>query len=158
VIDHSLSMGPSGALAAARAELLASLEALPAATVFQVIFYNNVAEPLRLGHVRGMLPADPDTLRSAAAIARATWAEGNTDHVQALRCGLGLRPDVLFLVTDADDLSPDQVRAVTSFNGGRTVINTVCLARRPQGTAALELLARANGGRCLLPATATHRP
>ena len=158
VIDRSLSMGPSGALAAARTELLASLGALPASAQFQVVFYNSAARPLHIGDSESLLPTDPATLRAAAAIARSTCAEGNTDHVQALRCGLGLRPDILFFVTDADDLSPEQVRVVTAFNHGRTVIHTVCVARRAQGTAALEALARANGGGCLHPLTNQPHP
>jgi hypothetical protein len=98
-----------------------------------------------------LLPADPETLREAAAVVHATCAEGNTDHVQALRCGLRLRPEILFFVTDADDLSPEQIRTVTAFNRGQTRIYTICVARRPQGTAALEQLARANGGGCFHP-------
>ena len=158
VIDRSLSMGPSGALNRARAELLVSLQALPATARFQVILYNCSAQPLRLGDGAGLLPADPATRRGAAAIIRATCPEGNTDHVQALRCGLGLRPDLLFFVTDADDLNPEQVRLVTGFNGGRTVIHTVCVARRPEGTPLLEQLARANGGRCLRPSAGQPQP
>lgn len=159
VIDRSLSMGPwGGNLAAVRAELLASLEALPPSATFQVVFYNTVARPLRIGGSEGLLPADPETLRTATAALRSVSPEGNTDHAGALRCGLRLRPDVLFLVTDADDLSPEQVRALTSFNGGRTVIHTICVARRPHEIAALEQLAQANRGVCFCPGAEKLRP
>ena len=49
-----------------------------------------------------ILATDAQTLARVASLLPAVCAEGNTtDHVRALRCGLALRPDVLFLVTDA---------------------------------------------------------
>lgn len=149
VVDRSLSM-LGGALGTARAALLASLEVLPPNASFQVVFYNTAAEPLRLGRSEGLLPADPNMLSRAAAVIRAVRPAGNTDHARALRCGLALHPDVLFLVTDADDLSPSQVRATTRINRGRSVIHAVCVGRR-HTAAALEQLAQANGGICFCP-------
>src|SRR5205823_205188 len=46
VIDRSLSMGLSGALGAAKREVIRSIETLPDTMRFQVIFYNRRAEPL----------------------------------------------------------------------------------------------------------------
>jgi hypothetical protein len=46
VIDRSASMGPSGALAAAKRELLASLSRLPPTARFQVIAYSSRVEPI----------------------------------------------------------------------------------------------------------------
>lgn len=146
VIDRSLSMGPSRALAAARAELLSALRALPPGAKFQVIFYNRTGEPLTVDGASGLLPADPTTLGHVAGLVAAVRPEGGTDHAKALRRGLAFRPDVLFLVTDADDLTAEQVRAITRFNGGGAVVHAVDVGPR-RAAAMLEELARANRGR-----------
>jgi hypothetical protein len=146
VLDHSVSMGPSGALEAARREVLASLRQLPAGVRFGVIPYNRYAEPLPLGP-GALVPADAVTIARAAQLLADLRAEGGTDHARALRSGLALRPDVLFFVTDADDLNPAEVQAVTRCNAGRTAIHVVELgggAARPE--APLGRLAAGNGG------------
>ena len=61
--------------------------------------------------------------------------------------GLAFHPDVLFFLTDADDVSPDDVRMATRLNDHRTVIHAVELSAspaRPDGP--LHKLAAANGG------------
>jgi hypothetical protein len=146
VIDRSLSMGLNNCLAAARAELLACLAALPPTARFQVVFYSRRAEPLPGGGADGLLPADATTLARVAALVRDARAEDDTDHLRALRCGLAFHPDVLFLVTDGDDLHQDQVREVTRINAGRTAIHAIDVGRTGRGAAALRRLARDNGG------------
>src|SRR5262249_32318826 len=91
VLDRSISMGPSGALAAARRELLACLLALPSSLRFQVIPYNRRAEPLRIAGRQELIPATPDTIQSAVRQIRELCPEGGTDHLGALRRGLALR-------------------------------------------------------------------
>ncbi|HVS37456.1 MAG TPA: hypothetical protein VMS17_17975 [Gemmataceae bacterium] len=147
VVDRSISMGFHGALARARREVLASLHRLPSAARFQIIAYNHEAEPLSIAGRTGFLSADDDTLRLVAETV-ATWrASGGTDDGLALRRGLALQPDVLFLLTDADDLSSDDVRAATRLNRRRTVIHAVqvgAAASRADGS--LHRLAADNGG------------
>jgi hypothetical protein len=74
-------------------------------------------------------------------------AAGTTNHVAALRRGLDLHPDVLFFLTDADDLKPEVISAITQRNQ-RSVIHTIELTRlrspRPEGP--LAQLARDNHG------------
>jgi hypothetical protein len=148
-------MGLHDALAVARGELLAGLRRLPATTRFQVIAYNHQAEPLYLDGRPDLLPADPATLARVARAVEALQPSGGSDHGRALRRGLAFRPDLLYLVTDADDLSPAEVLAATRLNQGRTVIHTVELSRRPAGRAdsPLRRLALGNGGtyRCAPP-------
>jgi hypothetical protein len=148
VIDRSLSMGVSGALDAARRELLAGLEALPPDAEFQVIFYARDAEPLDLGGGTGLLPATPENRRAVAELLPAIRATGATDHLHALRQALALRPEVIFFVTDADDLTPEQVRAATLLNQGRAAIHPVELRDGPPGRddAPLRQLAQLNRG------------
>ena len=152
VLDRSLSMGPDGALDRARRELLASLDQLPAGTRFQVILYNRQAEPLRVAAQSGFLQADQPTRAEVARQLASVPAAGNTDHLRALRRGLLLQPDVLFLITDADELSDRDVLEATRQNDGHTVINTVEVGHRhTNGDSPLHRLASRNGGtyRCL---------
>jgi hypothetical protein len=128
VLDRSMSMGIHDGFRRARAELLARLAQLPPNTRFQVIAYNRIAEPLAVHASAGLLLADRDTIAEVTRIISALRAEGKTDHVNALRHGLDLRPDVLYFVTDADELSIEQVAAVTRLNGGRTLIHVVELS------------------------------
>lgn len=73
-------------------------------------------------------------------------AEGGNDHFPALRAALLLEPDVICLLTDADDLSVEQVRAVTAANRGRSRIHAVTLGSTPR--MAMQQLAAWNRGAC----------
>jgi hypothetical protein len=130
VLDRSLSMGPSRALGRARRELLSALARLPAGASFQVVLYNLRAEPLRIDGQSGYLPADEPTRAAVARALERTAATGSTNHVNALRQGLYLHPDVLFLVTDADELSERDVQEVVRINSARTAIHVIELSRR----------------------------
>jgi hypothetical protein len=148
VIDCSASMGLNGGLTAARRELLASLGRLPESARFQVIAYNRTAYPLRLAGGSDLVPADDENRRETADLLARLRASGSTNHLEALRRALELGPDVIFLVTDADDLTPEQVRRVTQWNGDRAAIHAIELGgredSRPGGP--LETLARSNRG------------
>ncbi len=146
VIDRSSSMGLNGGFSAARRELLASLARLPASVRFQVIVYNRDAVPLRLDGRSELLPATDALKDEAARLLGGLMPAGKTDHLEALRRGLALEPDVLFLVTDADDLTPQQVRAVTLLNQGRTAIHAIELSGRGGDGGPLEALAHDNHG------------
>lgn len=148
VIDRSLSMGLSGALEVAKRELLASLEQLPESARFQIVLYSTFAEVLSFQGRRDLAMATVGNLRDAALSLDRVDAGGGTNHLQALQCALALRPDAIILVTDADDLTPDQVGRVTLMNNGRSSIHTIELTttqqRRHDG--ALQKLADANRG------------
>jgi hypothetical protein len=147
VLDRSVSMGVNNKLDLACRELLASLRRLPTSSRFQVIAYNTSAEPLAIGGRIDLLPAEPAVIEEVASTLHHLVAAGGTDHVQALRRGLALHPDVLFFVTDADDLPVAQIELVSRCNRG-TAIHAIELARRrnPRPDGALAQLARGNGG------------
>lgn len=155
VVDRSLSMGVSGALDRARRELLAGLDRLPTSTRVQVIFYNRQAAPLHVRGQFGLLPWNDATRAAVTQAVASLQASGSTDHGNALRQGLLLRPDVLYLVTDADDLQPEEVRKATLFNGNRTTIHAVELNahRNDRIDGPLRRLAALNRGtyRCVPP-------
>jgi hypothetical protein len=149
LVDRSISMGPSGALATARHEVAASLRALPPEVLFQVVPYNRLGEPLEMDGRRQLLPAEPATVALALRLLDEVLPEGATDHARGLRSALLLRPDVVFLLTDAGDLAPGDVPALVRLLGqGGAVLHVVELARgaADRGEGPLALLARGSGG------------
>ncbi len=128
-LDRSVSMGVNNKLDLACRELLASLRQLPPSARFQVIAYNTSAQPLAIGGRIDLLPVEPAILDEVASTLHKLVAAGGTDHVQALCRGLALHPDVLFFVTDADDLPPAKIDFIRRCNHG-TVIHTIELSRR----------------------------
>jgi hypothetical protein len=121
VFDRSLSMqGP--ALAAAKRELLTSLSHLKPVQQFQIIFYNE--KPKKMPSPQ-LLFADDDGRRQAESFVGSITAAGGTDHVQAIELALLLQPDVIFLLTDADEppLSTRDLNAIHQKN--TAIINVI---------------------------------
>lgn len=146
LIDRSLSMGPSGALERARQELRTAIAGLPPGVSLQVLAYNRTITPL-VPSATGMTLRGLVSLSDLFAQMDALTPTGGTDHVAALRRGLALHSDVLFLVTDADDLTEAQVRQVTALNGGRVAVQVVELCRGGMARPGpLAQLAARNGG------------
>jgi len=144
LIDHSLSMGESGALKRAREEVVASLHALAPGARFRIIAYNQVATPLLSGE---WLTPDEPTLAAAERRLNELSASGRTDHVRALRQALLTRPELLFWVTDADELSESAVREVTRLNNGGASVHVLELAAgRGDPDSLLVRLAKDNRG------------
>jgi Ca-activated chloride channel family protein len=146
VIDRSASMGLANRLDRAKRELFASLRLLPPSARFQVIAYHRAAEPLRLGDRDGLLPATPDTVAAALAALAGLSAEGGTDHTQALRAALTLQPDVIYFLTDEDELTSADVQRVSRLNRGRVCIHALCLVPPAGAETPMRELARGNRG------------
>jgi hypothetical protein len=147
VLDRSVSMGIRNKLDLACRELLASVRRLPPSARFQVIAYNTSAEPLVIGGRVDLLPVEPAILDEVASTLRNLVASGGTDHVQALCRGLTFHPDVLFFVTDADDLPLAKIDFISRCNRG-TVIHAIELSHRrsARSDGPLAQLAHGNGG------------
>ena len=112
VFDRSDSMSGYGGkpLASAKRELLGSLESLTETHQFQIIFYNDSPLPyggMSLGGAR-LLRGSAQSKRLATKFVRDIGAIGGTHHISALRMGLGMGPDVIFFLTDADFPAPSQ--------------------------------------------------
>ena len=148
MIDRSGSMALNGCFAAAKRELLASLERLPPTARFQVIAYNRLAFPLRVNGESGLVLATAENKRCVARLLEELSAEGSTEHLPALKSALALRPDVIFFLTDAADLRLEQIQAITALNHGRSVIHAIELGRSPRnnGDPPLSALAQENQG------------
>ena len=67
---------------------------------------------------------DEATAREARRLVAATPAAGGTSTVAAVRRGLAFRPEVLFLVTDGDDVQSADLRAIQAANPHGTIIHT----------------------------------
>jgi hypothetical protein len=149
LIDRSASMGQDGSFDAAKRELRTSLEQLPESAGFQVIAYNRSAEPLLISGRADLVAATPENKSRAAFLLEQLYAEGGTEHVRALRRALALQPDVIFFFTDGDGLSAEQVRTITLFNHGRSILHAIEPAAGPEsgrGTQPLRLLVEQNRG------------
>jgi hypothetical protein len=146
VIDRSASMGPSGGLSTAKRQLAETLRRLPASARFQIIVYNRSAEPLDVNGCLGLMPATPANVQRALDLLQRVDAEGSTDHFLAMRRALALEADVVWFLTDADDLRAQDVRALTALNRGRSIVHTVELRSNNGSGGSLQSLAAANGG------------
>ena len=145
VLDRSASMGLDGRLDRARRELAMSLRRLPPSARFQVIAYNRAAEPVRVRGQDGLLPATREYIEDAIQAIDRLPAEGGSEHLNALTKALALVPDVIYFLTDEDDLEPRDVQIVTRRNHGRVSIHALCLAP-PGKESPMQILARDNRG------------
>ena len=152
VFDRSGSMAGFGGrpLVAAKRELIASLEDLGDTSQFQIIFYNEEPHVFRVGSGRPKLVwANEEGRDAAKRFVAGVLATGSTRHLSPLRIALGMQPDVVFFLTDADEprLSSEDLRRIRRWNV-RSAINTIEFgfgpARRSENF--LTQLAHENGG------------
>jgi hypothetical protein len=152
VLDRSGSMGESGALNAAKAQLLASLKDLGQVHQFQMVFYNQAPKIYSLSGAPGRLVFGNDRGKEAARrVLDELAADGATDHEKAIVAALRLDPDVIYLLTDFEDpkLSPEQLDRIERLNRGGAVIHAIEFGEGPEkpGKSALGELVRRSGGR-----------
>jgi hypothetical protein len=152
VFDRSGSMASEQGrpLAAAKQQLSQSLKDLSETNQFQIIFYNERPRILQLGEqAPRMLWGDAEGKRAAMRFIQSIDALGATRHMEALTLALGMQPDVLFFLTDADEprLTSDQVERIHRMNNGAT-IHAIEFGMGPQSRQEnfLALLAKENGG------------
>lgn len=153
VIDRSGSMGENNRrlINAAKNDLITSMRGLPEHHQFQVIFYNS--EPTVFSKGQGPVRLYFGTKankKAAERFVRTVRADGGTDHYVALMEALKMNPDVIFLLTDADQgMSVKQRADVTRVNRARASINVIAFGapRRPdKGILTFRTFARKNGG------------
>jgi hypothetical protein len=152
VFDRSGSMSGHGGrpLLAAKSQLIASLRDLDRIHQFQIIFYN---ERPRIFNPTGGTPrlvwGDESSKELAHRFVQGIAANGGTRHLQALKLALGMSPDVVFFLTDADEphLTPDELLLIRRWNRA-TMINAIEFGYGPSigDNNFLVRLARENGG------------
>jgi len=136
VLDRSGSMGGSGgkALAAAKKELLSSIEKLDRVQQFQIIFYNERPKIFNPTGQPGRLAFGTEQNKAEVRkFIESVVAEGGTEHQDALMLALRLHPDVIFFLTDADDpkLTARQLDRIDRMGAG-VVIHTIEFGTGPQ--------------------------
>ena len=148
VIDRSASMNL--ALPLARTELIASLHLLPPTVEYQIVYYDLTPRLLEFEGKTGMLPATQENKTRTARLLDTLRPEGGTDHVRALKQALTLNPQIIYFLTDADELKPQQVQELTQRNqrGSNSRIHCIELSSgsAPRGITPMQTLARDNRG------------
>jgi hypothetical protein len=164
VIDRSGSMGGRGreALGIAKAELIRSFNRLDKVHQFQIVFYNERPVVFNPTGTPGRLAFATDAnKRRAARFLDTIVSDGGTAHEDALRVAIRLRPDVIFLLTDADDpkLSNAQLAKIRQLAAG-IIINAVEFGSGPKhnGKNFLAALASQNGGKHVYIDIAKRKP
>lgn len=127
VIDRSISMQDYRALDAAKAELAASLGRLSPTEEFQIIFFNQQPQKLRLRSAADFFRGTDPHRRLASARMQLIAAEGATLPFPALSEALRLLPDVVFFLTDGEEpgLTIDDLRRLRQRNAGRARIHCI---------------------------------
>jgi hypothetical protein len=150
VIDRSVSMGPNGKLNRAKEELLNSLEKLPTDVRFQIIFFNRTFDMLSVEHSSDLLFATWENKQRVMAFLRTILPEGGTRPVPALKRALALKSDVIYFVSDQEDMDERDVREVTQLNRGVTSIHVFAIEDGKDGIqmSPLHKLAQNNRGEC----------
>ncbi len=151
VFDKSDSMnGYEGRpLRAAKEALLTSLESLGDINQFQIVFYNNERDVFKRGNEATMFFGTPEVKLAARRFVQGVSASGGTDHLQALQFALSLKPDVVFLLTDAEGgFTGDELRRIADWNRSGAVINAIEFGQGTQSDAdrSLEALVRQHRG------------
>jgi len=152
-IDCSASMANDNAIRSAKAALVASLQSLTESQQFQIIFYNQTPNLMRLRNNSTADMAFATEVNKTLARQHIAGVEPDlgTDHLPALKMALRLGPEVIFFLTDADEpqLSAGELQELHRLNAGRTRIHTIEFGRGAElGETVnfLKKLATQNGG------------
>lgn len=150
VIDRSASMGYCNALEFAKRELVASLIGLQTQSSFQIVFYSSRPNVMPLGDGR-LVTASAQNVEKAKSFVKDIEADGATLHTPALMKAFEMKPEVVFFLTDADDMKLEEVRTLTAANRRASVpatIHAIEFGAGPQVAAdkPMRLLASENDG------------
>lgn len=153
VFDRSGSMVAFGGkpLAAAKSQLLASLDSLGPNQQFQIIFYNERPRAFtpRGGRPR-LLYATDENKRKASEFVAGIPGGGSTRHLPALKLAVDFGPDVVFFLTDAAEpiISDEDLRVIDRWNRNAASIHAIEFGTvaSPAADNFLKKLARFNGG------------
>jgi hypothetical protein len=113
---------------------------------FQVVVYNRQTEIVSFGGQQGMANVAERNLQQLWSFLTELTPEGGNDHLRALREAIALQPDVICLLSDADDFTLTEVRTVTNWNRGLSSIHAVTIGAAPRET--MQALAKMNRGTC----------
>ncbi len=149
LVDRSASMD-GAPLAAAKAQMVESLQSLDDVHQFQIIFFNASAQPFTIDGRQRIAFATDQNKRMAERQLRGVTAYSSTDRLNALVAALRLGPDVIFFLTDVDSpMTEEELRKIASEN--RRYNATICTIEfgrgpDPQRYNFLKALADRTGG------------
>ncbi len=122
VIDCSGSMVTYNSLEVAKRELLGSVSQLPPDAQFAVIFYNSQARTLSDSQGRqGLMAATASNKARMQTQLGAIPPFGGTNHLLALRKALAFKPEVVFFLTDAEDMTTADVDEILNEVGSTRI-------------------------------------
>ena len=138
-------------LAAAKAQILASIEKIDDMHQFQMVVYNDRPKAFNPAGPNGQLAFGTEANRAEVKrFLGAIDGEGGTDHFAALSLAIRMRPDVIFLLTDGDKpyLTARELARVDRIGPG-IAIHTIQFGEGPARDANgwMEKLARQSGGK-----------
>lgn len=148
VIDCSGSMATHDAIGLAKRELLASLGQLPPDARFGIIFYTTKFTVFPDGSGRpALMRATSENKERVRARLNQIRPDEGTDPRPAVERALALKPEVIFLLTDGQELSYKDVDLLKASRGS-TRIHTIDFggASPAPETAPLRRLAALTGG------------
>lgn len=132
VFDRSASM-EGRPLAAAKQQLVQSVQSLDTVNQFHIIFFNTTTQSFDLtGGSRRIAFASDRNKKLAANFVGGITADGGTDRMYALKEALNFAPDVIFFLTDADDaMSPSEMAELARIN--QKVQASICVIEFGKG-------------------------
>ena len=128
VIDASESMLQHNAMNVARQNLTSSLSELTTGSQFQIVFFNIANHSMtRDGEKPKLLPATSVNLNLAKRFLTGIQPESGTDRYGAVSYAMGLQPDIIFLLTDADapEMSAKELFEIQRANKRKASIHVV---------------------------------
>ena len=125
VLDRSYSMDTYKALEHAKKELVRSLSQLPPTARFQIIFYNDEYAVMIIEGERKLAYATKPNKAFARRYVREIHPSGGTDHVPPVKRAMAMGADIIFFLTDADEMSRKEADNITRTNRGRARIHCV---------------------------------
>lgn len=135
-------------LEAAKNELSRSLGDLKADCRFQVVFYNDSA--VAFDNSSELFAATPSNIARVRGFIDDMAAELGTNHLSGLEQAIQTKPQVIFLLTDAeekDDPSPDVIRSLAvQCKRAKIKINVVHFCSENRSDSTLRHLARLTKG------------
>ncbi len=159
VLDRSGST-EGKVLAAAKAEILASIEKIDDVHQFQIIVYNEQPKAFNPAGPNGQLAFGTDANRAEVKKFLGTIsADGGTDHAAALSMAIRMHPDVIFLLSDGDDpkLTARDLERIDRIGPG-VIIHTLQFGEdRKLAHGFMEKLAKQSGGQYVFVETAKLR-
>ena len=151
VIDTSGSMSGKR-IQVARSELSASVQALQLNQWFQVVFYDLTTRTLNIRSLKeGELYRASDYVKTLTRqVIAGVSTQNGTNHKAALVKALNMKPEIIFLLTDAEtSLQPRQMNEIFRLNKNKVRIHCIEFGEGPDlsdDNGFLKKLARESGG------------